>query len=292
MTKEREGELLMLGVSVFESWFPILSILSIASIGALHTYAFALFISLIFFFFIILKKGLFLELKNKNAYKPLILTSFWISVLFILIFLGMRYTTAGNVSVIIFLQLFFSFLYFNILGKEKIDFIHALGAFIMGGGAIIVLFPSELNFNKGDWLILLAAAIAPIANLYSQRARKFCSSEIILGFRTFFALPVIATLAYTFEPKLTLEHVEIALPYVLIIGTFIFGLSKIFWMEALHRISITKVSAMVALVPVLTLCFAYLYLDEVPELRQMIGVIPIVIGGYLLTKPLTSTSSS
>ena len=155
MTKEREGELFMLGVSVFESWFPILSIISLSAIGALHTYALALLTSLVFFFFIIVKKKLFKELKNKEAYQPLILTSFWITVLFILIFLGMRYTTAGNVSVIIFLQLFFSYVYFHILGKEKIDFLHALGAFIMGIGAIIVLFPDTLEFNKGDWLILM-----------------------------------------------------------------------------------------------------------------------------------------
>ena len=239
-----------------------------------------------FFFFIILKKKLFKELRNKEVYKPLILTSFWITVLFVLIFLGMRYTTAGNVSVIIFLQLFFSYLYFHVLGKEKIDFLHALGAFIMGVGAIIVLFPETLEFNKGDWLIFIAAAIAPIANLYSQRARRFCSSELILGFRTFFALPVISFFAWYFEPELSLENLKIALPYVLIIGLFIFGLSKIFWMEALHRISITKVSAMVALVPVLTLLFAYLYLDEVPELRKLMGIFPILVGGYLLTKPL------
>jgi len=291
MTKEREGELFMLGVSVFESWFPILSIISLSAIGALHTYALALFVSLIFFFFIILKKKLFRELNNAEVYKPLLLTSFWITTLFVLIFLGMRYTTAGNVSVIIFLQLFFSYLYFHVLGKEKIDFLHALGAFIMGVGAIIVLFPDTLEFNKGDWLVFIAAAIAPIANLYSQRARKFCSSELILGFRTFFALPVISFFAWYFEPGLSLANLKTALPYVLIIGLFIFGLSKIFWMEALHRISITKVSAMVALVPVLTLLFAYLYLNEVPQLQQFIGIFPILIGGYLLTKPPKKTGT-
>ena len=289
MTKEREGELFMLGVSIFESWFPILSIISLSAIGSLHTYALALLTSFVFFFFIILKKSQFKELKNTHAYKPLILTSFWITTLFVLIFLGMRYTTAGNVSVIIFLQLFFSYLYFNLFGKEKIDFLHALGALVMGVGAIIVLFPDKLAFNKGDWLIFIAAAIAPIANLYSQRARKFCSSELILGFRTLFGLPIISFFAWYFEPPLSMENLKIALPYVLIIGLFIFGLSKIFWMEALHRISITKVSAMVALVPVLTLFFAYLYLNEVPELRKFIGVFPILIGGYLLTKPLKKT---
>ena len=78
-----------------------------------------------------------------------------------------------------------------------------------------------------------------------------------------------------------------ALPYVLIIGTAIYVASKIMWIEALHRISITKVSAMMGLVPMMTLFFAYWYLHEIPDLRQILGIIPVLIGGYLLTKPKT-----
>jgi len=286
MTKEREGELLMIGLSILESWFPIISIVAISHIGALHTYAFSLFVSLLFFIFLMLKKNLFAELKNKKAYKDLLLTSFWITTLFALVFIGMQFTTAGNMSVIIFTQLFFSYLYFNIFGDEKIDLIHSIGAFIMGIGAIIVLIPNDLSFNKGDLIILIAAAIAPLANYYSKRARGHCSSITILGFRTIVALPIISILAWIIEPQINVESLENALPYVVLIGLVIFGISKILWMEALHRISITKISAMIALVPPMTLFFAFIYLDEVPKLTQMLGIIPILIGGYLLTKPI------
>lgn len=276
----------MVGLSVLESWFPILSIIALSYIGALHTYALSLLVSLVFFLVIMVKKNLFLELKNRAAYKDLLLTSFWITTLFLLVFIGIQFTTAGNMSVIIFLQLFFSYLYFNILGKEKMSLTHSVGAMIMGVGAIIILFPSDLNFNKGDMIILLATSIAPVANLYSKRARLFCSSETVLGVRTFVALPVISLLAWFIEPEINFENLQKALPYVLLIGLLVFGLSKILWMEALHRISITKISAMIALVPPMTLFFAYVYLDEVPEIRQIVGIIPILIGGYLLTKPI------
>ena len=286
MTKEREGELLMIGLSILESWFPILSIVAISHIGALHTYAFSLFVSLFFFLVLMIKKNLFKELKNRDAYKDLLLTSFWITTLFSLVFIGMQFTTAGNMSVIIFTQLFFSYLYFNVFGKEKMDIIHSVGAFIMGIGAIVILIPDDLTFNKGDLIILVAAILAPVANLYSKRARKHCSSETILGFRTITALPVITLLAWIIEPEVSLAEVEQALPYVLLIGLVVFGISKILWMEALHRISIPKISAMIALVPPMTLFFAYIYLNELPELSQMLGIIPILIGGYLLTKPI------
>ncbi len=287
MTKEREGEFLMLGLALIESWFPILSIVSMAYIGALHTYTYSLLIALVFFITIMAKRDRFKELKNRAAYKDLLLTSFWITSLFTLVFIGMQYTTAGNMAVIIFLQLLFSYLYFNVLGEEKIDRLHLIGAVVMGVGALIILIPDNLTFNKGDLLILIAAAIAPFANLYQKRARNYCSSETILGFRTIVGLPFITLLAWYFEPTVSYENFLLALPSLLFIGIFIYVISKIMWIEALHRISITKVSAMMGLVPMMTLLFAYFYLDEIPQVRQIMGIIPVLIGGYLLTKPIS-----
>jgi len=286
MTKEREGEILMVGLAILESWFPIFSIVSMSYIGALHTYTYSLLIALAFFIMIMFKRDRFKELKNKEAYKDLLLTSFWITSLFALVFVGMRYTTAGNMAVIIFLQLLFAYLYFNVFGKEKMHTLHVWGALIMGIGALIILLPNELTFNKGDLLILVAAAIAPFANLYQKRAREFCSSETILGFRTLVGLPFIALMAWAFEPAVRYDAFLSALPSLLFIGILIYVVSKIMWIEALHRTSITKLSAMLGLVPMMTLIFAYFYLNEVPELRQVLGVVPVLAGGYLITKPV------
>lgn len=68
----------------------------------------------------------------------------------------------------------------------------------------------------------------------------------------------------------------------------VYVVSKLMWIEALHRISITKLSAMFALVPMMTLIFAYFFLDEVPQFRQVLGIVPILLGGYLLTRPSES----
>jgi len=286
MTREREGELLMVVLSMLESWFPILSIIAMSYVGALHTYMYSLIIAFFFYMAIMYKRDRFKELKNKAAYKDLLLTTFWITTIFTLIFIGMRYTTAGNMAVIVFLQVLFSYLYFNVWGKEKMDKIHLIGAIIMTIGALIILIPNDMNFNKGDLLILLASAMAPIVNLYQKRAREYCSAETILGFRTVVGFPFVATLAYLLEPSVSYESFLSAFPYIFLIGSFIYVAAKIMWIEALNRISITKLSAMLALLPLFTLVFAYFYLDEVPEVRQIMGIIPVLLGGYLITKPI------
>ena len=286
MTREREGELLMVGLSILEAWFPILSIVAMSYVGALHTYMYSLIIAFFFYMAIMYKRKRFSELKNKAAYKDLLLTTFWITLIFTLIFIGMRYTTAGNMAVIVFLQVLFSYLYFNVLGKEKMDRLHLFGAILMTIGALVILIPDDMQFNKGDWLILASAAMAPIVNLYQKRAREYCSAETILGFRTVVGFPFVALLAYFLEPAVTYDNFLLALPYIFLIATGIYVAAKIMWIEALNRITITKLSAMLALLPVFTLILAYFYLDEVPEARQIMGIIPVLIGGYMLTKPM------
>ena len=286
MTREREGELLMLGLTILESWFPILSIVAMSYVGAMHTYMYSLVIAFFFYMALMYKRDRFKELKNKAAYKDLLLTTFWITFIFTLVFIGLQYTTAGNMAVIIFLQVLFSYLYFNVFGKEKMETVHLIGAVIMGVGALVILFPADFSFNKGDWLILISAAAAPIVNLYQKRAREYCSAETILGFRTVVGFPFVALMAYIMEPSVSYDSFMSALPYMFLIATLIYVVSKIMWIEALNRIAITKLSAMLALLPVFTLFFAYLYLDEVPEVRQMMGIVPVLLGGYLITKPV------
>jgi len=289
MQEERKGELYMLLLSVMESWFPILSLFSIPLVGAIYSYTFAILIATVIFLALVIYRKKVPELFQKNALKDLLLTTLYINLLFVLIFIGLQYTTAGNMAVIIFLQLLFAYLYFNVFGSDRLSPMHTAGAVVMGIGAFTVLIPDDLSFNKGDLIILVAAAIAPFANLYQKRARSYVSSEAILAFRNLIALPVVFLLAYLFEPLPTGDKLIEAAPYILIVGLMVFGLAKVLWIEALHRISITKVSAMLALPPLFTLIFAYFTLDEVPGIRQMLGIIPILIGGYLITKPTKET---
>ncbi len=285
MTKEREGELLAILLSVLEGIFPIWSIIAVKKIGAIHSYAGGLIFATIFFSALIFLKKRFDEFLKREALKDLILTSLLITILFSLLYIGLSYTTAANMSVILLMQIFFSYLYFNLFGKEKMDPIHSLGALLMGIGALIVLFPGEFRINKGDLLILLAAAIAPIANLYQKKAREKVSSETILLFRTVFALPFVLAFAYFFEPPVKWQEYKEVLIYLALNGLLVLGFGKILWVEALHRISVTKLSAMASFIPLFTLVFAYAFLNEIPTPLQTFGAFVIIAGSFLITRP-------
>ncbi|WP_345989205.1 DMT family transporter [Sulfurimonas sp. HSL1-2] len=285
MTPQRQGELYAVVLSLLESWFPILALVAVQSIGPLNTYGFILIIATAVLLLLLYVREGFGGLADREALPDLLWTSFYITLLFTLVFIGLRYTTAGNMAVILTLQLFFSYLYFNLPGREKLDALHTFAAFLMGSGAVIILFPATFIFNPGDLLILIAAATAPLANFYQKRARQRVSALTILTFRNLAALPVLFGAALLFEGLPTFEALLKVLPAIAAVALLVYVLAKILWIEALHRIGITKLSAMIAFMPLFTLIFAYPTLGEIPTLRQMLGTLPILLGAYLITRP-------
>ena len=284
MTNKHRAELYAILIALLESIFPIMSIFILVCIQPLFAYAFSIMVANFVFIFLITYQKTWSEFFIKEAWVDMLWLTFYITTLFILIMIGLQYTTAGNMSVIISLQLFFSYLYFNVFGQEKMTFIHSLGALLMGIGAIIVLFPENFSLNKGDAFIFMAAIIAPLVSKHQKQARVFVSAKTILAFRNIVALPFVLGFAFFMESIPTLSDLENVWYFIVLNGVLIFVISKVLFVEALNIAPITKILALISIMPIFTLLFAYIFLGEVASIRQLLGIIPIVFGSYLITK--------
>lgn len=286
MQKQRIGEFSLLAFTFFEGWFPVLTLLILQYINPIYSYLLTVCFASLTFLSVLIIQGKLYQLVQFSAWRPMLLSASLMSLAFIFIYAGLTWTSAGNMSILIFLQFFFSFVYFNLIGKEPFSRQHLVGAFLMAIGAIIILFPQNWSFNKGDLLIVLASAIAPIANYYQKEARQQVSSSTVLTFRSFFAIPVLFLLANVLEPQPQWQSIEKVWVYIAICGILLMGLSKILWLEGIHRISITKASAMMALIPVFTLLFSWLLFNTIPDTRQLMAIVPVIYGGFLLTRAI------
>lgn len=283
--RQRRGEGFLLVEELLWGWFPIVTLLTYRHLAPLWSMAIAIMFSTIFFSGLMARCHLWPELARREGWPDLAWASLFIMLLFILLFIGLSYTTAGNAALILFLQVFFSFCYFNLFKGQQMQPAHLAGVALMSAGALLVLFPDEAGFNRGDFLVLLAAMLAPAANLYQQRARAQVSAITLLFVRNLTSLPVLFLLACLFAAPLPGQAALKATWWLLLLnGLFLMGLSKIYWIEGLHRLPITKVSAMTALSPLFTMLFAYPVLGETPGFWQLAGVAPILIGGILITR--------
>ena len=285
LSREKQGEIILLSENFIWSFFPIITIFIYKQIAPLFTLLIGSFFAACFFLIIITYKKKWKELKNTKALKDIFIASILLLSLWLFVFTGLSYTTAGNASIFLLMEIFFSFLYFGIWHKEKFKLSHIIGAVIMILGAVLILFPGHFSINFGDLLIIFGAMFAPIANHFQQKARKQVSAETILFVRNIIAIPIIAIIAlFSNQAIPSLGNLKIALPLLIINGAIMFGFAKILWVEAIHRISVTKATSLNTIAPAYTLIFAYFLLNEIPTFWQIMGFIPILIGAILLTK--------
>jgi len=288
ISKQHKGEAYVLGLSFIEAAFPLFAVFTVVNLGAMHAYFYSLLIATTLLTLWVLFRKKFSELKRRHAYKDLLLTSFYITTVFSLVFIALNYTSPSHVMIILFLQVLFSYLFLGRQPNESLPVIHLLGVVLMSIGAVIILFPQDFQFNLGDLLVLLAAMLAPIANLYQKRARQYVSGETILLVRGLIALPVIYLLASLFENSPSWLIIQQQFVWLFLTGFLVFMVAKLLWIESLHLLPITKVNALFALSPLLTIALVYVFLGDTPSWIQLLGAIPIVLGSIFITRQIKS----
>jgi drug/metabolite transporter (DMT)-like permease len=284
-SREIQGEIFIFLDNSIWALFPIFVILTVSKISSIFAAAISTLFAALFFAILVTYKKQWREIKVKKALKDILIMTALIGILFyILLFIAVEQTTAGNASIILLMEVFFTMVILGLWRKEKQTIKSVGGGFLMVIGAIFVMFKGGFVLNQGDIIILLATVLPPIGNYYSQRARKLVGSNIIMFVRSVVAGLFMLGFAFIVEQTPSLIDIKDSLLNLFITGFVILGLSKIFWIEAIHRISITKAITLTAYAPAFTLVFAYFILGDIPTIWQILGFIPMVIGIYLISE--------
>ena len=225
------------------------------------------------------------EVRNRSAITPILLSTLFNGVIYYLLtFIALQFTSPGNASIVAMTEIFFSFLFFHIFCKEHLPQTQIIGATSMLVGAIIILLPNFTHFQIGDLLILMAAAVAPFGNFYAQRARKQVGSETIMMIRSLISAFVIFILALIIRVPFSLGAINHSLWFILINGLLLLGLSKVFWIEGIHRIAVTTANAIGCISPLVTLIGAWLVFHQVPTVWQLVSLFPLFVGIRFISK--------
>ena len=287
MKEERKGELYMFAANVLEAFFPILTVLSFIYLPSIVSLAWTTFIAMIFFAVVLLIRGTYSDLRKSLVWRYSVYSALILGIAFYaLIFWGLTMTSAGNLSILLLFQVFTSYVFFSVFKGEPFPKAHILGSALMVVGALIVIGRDWSGVNMGDVIILLASVIAPLGNYFQQKVREIAASESTLFVRTLISFPALFLVAALLGETSVLSDVKKALPFLLIHGIFLFGLTKMLWLESIHRISVTKATALYSMTPLFTLLLAWPILGEVPNMWQFISLVPFGIGVLLLTNTL------
>jgi|WetSurMetagenome_2_1015567.scaffolds.fasta_scaffold20612_4 drug/metabolite transporter (DMT)-like permease len=279
------GEIDIVASAFLLSLFPIFSKLTFATVPPLFTAALSTLVAGAFFAVVVTVRKEWSQIKVKSSWKDILLTTMIIGVVYYsLLFIGMQKTSAGNASIITTAEVFFSMTILGMWKKERLRKKYIFGTLLMAVGAFAVLFPGRLHLNEGDVIILVASAIPPVGNYFAQKAREQVGSNMIMFIRSTLSGIFIFLMALLFEPMPGQESLVSAAYFILINGLLLLGLSKILWIEGIHRIPITKANALNSIAPAFTLLFAFFLIGEMPSIWQFLGFLPMLIGIFLLTE--------
>lgn len=286
-TEIRKGELAALSSALLWSMFPVLTAVTVARLAPLFTAAIATAIAAAFFAGVLTWRKRWRELLLRSAWYDMVMATFFIGIVFYgLTFTGFRFTTPGNGAVVGQMEIFFTFLIVNILWKhERFVPAHAAGAFLMVIGALFILLPSwSGQLNAGDMIILAATMAPPVGNVYAQRARRAVSGETLMFVRSAVGCIFLFLLAFLLEPAPAAAALTSAWWLLLLNGVFLLGISKLLWLEALHRLPISKTLGLTACGVFMTFAFAYIFLRQNVTGQQLLSAFPMIAGLVLLTR--------
>jgi len=285
ISRELSGDLFILLEAFLWSLFPVITILTYSLLSTLYTAALSTLIAALTFAAILTVKRRWHEVLVREAWLDIFYASIIIGVFFyVLVFMGLRYTSAGNASIVGLMEVFFCFVIFNLLGQERLNGLKKIGAGFMVLGALIILLPKHTAPNLGDLLILAAASFVPFGNYFAQRARKKVSSFTIMFLRSCVSMLFLFVLALIFEVPPNTDILKESFLFLAINGVLLLGISKLLWLEGIHRIPVTKAISIGSISPAFTLIFAYFILHELPTAVQILGFVPIFVGVVLLTR--------
>ena len=274
----------ILTYALFWGLLPVITSLAYVSLAPISALFFSTFFAMLFFAIWLTISHRWSELKIRAAWADILWSTLLNAVAFFsLLFLGLKFTTPNNASIIALFEVLFSYLFFNVWKKEYLSAKQLLGCIAMVAGAVIVLAPKTGYFHIGDVLVMLAAAVAPFGNYFQVRARKIVSSQTILFSRCLIALPFLFILSKLFSETISYSAVHQAFWFILINGAVFLGLATFLWFEGIHRISVTKAISLTSIAPLFTVLFSYLILKQNPTAWQLIAFVPIFVGLLLLT---------
>ena len=207
-----------------------------------------------------------------------------------LLYLGLRYTTAVNSTLINALAPLATGLFAVWLLKEPMSARQAGGAAVaaLGVAALIsggsMSFWREAGLNIGDFYILAAVAIWGLYAVAGSRAMRCRSSLSATALSTFIAVPVLFFLAAwevrSIPPVLDYR----AVVAILYIGVVPSAIGFYFWNAGVARLGPGGAAVFYNMLPLYGVVFGYLFLDEPVGWPHVCGGLLIVGGGLLAVK--------
>lgn len=199
------------------------------------------------------------------------------SIPFLLFFKGLAMTTAAGSSFIQKTMFVWILLLAGTFLKEKIDRKHIFAGLLLIGGNLLLLKISDIRFDAGSGLVLLATIFWAFENIISKYALKELPPKIVMWGRMFFgSIFIFIFLAFTHQASL-LGNINIQqVSWTAITSILLFG--YIFtWYFGLKYIKVSEAAIILMLGSPITTMLSAVF-TKPAALKEYLAMVLIVVG--------------
>lgn len=196
---------------------------------------------------------------------------------FLLFFKGLSLTSAAGASFIQKTMFVWIFILAGAFLKEKITRKFIFAGFLLMAGNLTLLKISDINFDKGSLLILVATILWAMENMMSKYALKEISPRVVMWARMFFgSIFIFIFLFFTHQASVITQISSEQTGWVLITGIILLGY-VVTWYSGLKHIKVTEAAVILMLGSPVTTILSTIF-SEPATLKEYLAVLLIVAG--------------
>jgi drug/metabolite transporter (DMT)-like permease len=209
---------------------------------------------------------------------------------FVLIYQGLRLTTASRAVVFLYTAPFFVALgSFRLLG-ERLRASQWIGLALSFAGVALAIGVPQANVDAGvllgDLMIVGGGALWGATTVIAKGTKlRLAPPEKALGYQVAISIPILAAAAWLSGEKLTHVPGPLAISVVTYQAIWIVGLTFTVWFALVQAYSASKLSAFTFITPLFGVVASYLIMHDELTLAFGAAALLVIAGLYLVNRP-------
>jgi len=231
--------------------------------------------------------------ERDGTWKPGLIAGLMFGIEFVLIFQGLRFTSASRAVVFLYTAPFFVALgSYQMLG-ERLGGTQWLGLAVSFAGVALAIGVPQADVDAkvllGDLMIVLGASLWAATTLVAKGTRlRFAAPEKALGYQVAISIPILGVAAWALGESITHTPSPLSLVLLVFQAVWVVGTTFTLWFALVKAYSASKLSAFTFVTPLFGVVASYFILDDTLTLAFGAAALLVIAGLYLVNRPEVS----
>ncbi|MCW5702411.1 MAG: DMT family transporter [Xanthobacteraceae bacterium] len=235
--------------------------------------------------------------ERDGTLRPGLLNGLIFGIEFVLIYQGLRLTSASRAVVFLYIAPFFVALGSYILLGERLRPVQWAGLGLSFAGVALAIGVPQANVDAkvllGDLLIVAGGALWAATTLIVKATRLIhAPAEKGMGYQVALSIPIFVLAAWIGGEKVTHMPSPLSLALMAYQSFWVVGLTFTLWFALVKAYSASKLSAFTFITPLFGVVASYFIMHDTVTLAFGAAALLVIAGLYLVNKPETTQAEA